>query len=119
MSFMFKPSKYNNDTKQQLWMSIFADSHDSICCCETPFAHALQCMFPEGHKDRHLTVDQIITRDLTLWHSGGTDEENHGLADTEQPTSAAIQQREEEEEDILKDEEIEELIAAADDAVTR
>ncbi len=118
MSYHFKPSNYNNDTKQQLWMSIFADAHDSICSCETPFAHALSCMFPEGHRDRDLTVNQIITRDTALCHSGGIEEENLGLADGE-PREEPPTERNQEEENSLGEEEIEELIAAADDAITR
>nr|BAF76120.1 hypothetical protein [Torque teno midi virus] len=120
MSFLFKPTQYNSETKQQLWLSIFADSHDSICNCPTPFAHALDCMFPAGHKDRLLTVDQIITRDSALWHSGGTEETSHGLADTKEGGPGDTKEPgEPEEEDPLGEEEIEELIAAADDAVTR
>lgn len=120
MSYLFKPSIYNNDTKQQLWMSIFADSHDSICSCETPFAHALSCMFPEGHRDRQLTVEQIITRDTALCHSGGTAEENLDLVNTEPTETGATNLRQEEpDEDSLGDVEVEELIAAADDAIIR
>lgn len=120
MSYLFQPTKYNNETKEQLWMSIFADAHDSICECSTPFAHALWCMFPEGHKDRDLTIAQVITRDTALWHSGGTEEENLGLADggANLPENTE-QQPEEERRDSLGDVEIEELIAAADDAITR
>lgn len=120
MSFLFKPTKYNNETKQQLWMSVFQDTHDSICECTTGFAHALDLMFPEGHKDRNLTVAQIITRDTALWHSGGTGETSHGLADGEtKPEEDTTKQPVEENEDSLADEDIEELIAAADDAITR
>lgn len=101
-------------------MSIFADSHDSICGCETPFAHALNCMFPEGHRDRNLTVDQIITRDTAQCHSGGTAEENLGLVNTEHIETGDINQNQEgEEEDSLGDVEVEQLIAAADDAIQR
>lgn len=120
MSFLFKPTEYNNDTKQQLWMSIFADAHDSICNCPTPFAHALDCMFPEGHRDRKLTVEQIITRDTALWHSGGTEDKNPGLGGGEEEQQKDTEdQPEEEEKDSLEDVEIEQLIAAADDAITR
>lgn len=77
-------------------------------------------MFPIGHKDRLLTIDQIVTRDSALWHSGGTEETNPGLADTkEEEPRDTKEPGEPEEEDPLGDEEIEELIAAADDAVTR
>lgn len=120
MSYLFKHSQYNNETKQQLWMSIIADAHDSMCSCETPFAHALDCMFPEGHRDRKLTVEQIITRDTALCHSGGTAEENLGLVGTAptEPEDIKLRQKEQE-KDSLGDVEVEELIAAADDAITR
>lgn len=101
-------------------MSVFQDTHDSICECTTGFAHALDLMFPEGHKDRNLTVAQIITRDTALWHSGGTGETSHGLADGKTgPEGDTTEIQEEEKEDSLADEDIEELIAAADDAITR
>lgn len=118
MSHLFKPTKFNNETKQQLWMSIFADSHDSICNCDTPFAHALDCMFPEGHRDRKLTVEQIIVRDTAQWHSGGTEEESHGLADGNIEKTREPQPEEGDFED-LDDVGIEELIAAADAATER
>lgn len=115
---MYKPSIYNQDTKQQIWMSIFADSHDQFCCCDTPFAHALTCMFPEGHKDRQLTIQQIINRDTAQCHSGGTEETNHGLADFTREEETPIEQKEDALED-LDDVGIEELIAAADAATER
>lgn len=117
MSFLYKPSTYNVETKQQLWMSVVGDTHDSFCSCDTPFAHALDLMFPVGHTDRNLTVDQIITRDSARWHSGGTEDKNHGLADGEEEIN--MPQREEDDLENIGDEEIEELIAAADAATER
>lgn len=117
MSFLYRPCKYNNETKQQLWMSILGDSHDNFCSCETPFAHALDCMFPIGHSDRNLSVQQIITRDQARWHSGGTEEENHGLADTAE--RQPIPEDGADDLENMGDEEIEELIAAADAATER
>ncbi len=117
MSHLFKPTKFNNETKQQLWMSIFADAHDSVCECETPFAHALDCMFPTGHRDRQLTIEQIITRDTAQWHSGGIEEENPGLAGGEE--RIIIPEKQEDDLEDIGDEEIEELIAAADAATER
>lgn len=117
MSFLYKPCKYNIETKQQLWMSIVGDSHDNFCSCDTPFAHALDLMFPVGHSDRNLTVDQIITRDNIRWHSGGTEEESHGLADgREEPPTAPPDA---DDLENIRDDEIEELIAAADAATER
>lgn len=67
-----RKSPYNNETKDQMWMSIIGDSHDAICGCEQPFAHLLTNIFPIGHKDRDKTINQIIWRDFKqLCHSGG------------------------------------------------
>lgn len=62
-----------------MWMSVIADTHDIHCQCECPFSHLLQSIFPPGHKDRGLTIDQITTRDFLQCHSGGPEEENHGI----------------------------------------
>ncbi len=67
------------DTLNQMWMSLIADSHDIHCKCEAPFAHLLQSIFPPGHKDRQLTIEQITTRDYLQCHSGGIEEESHGI----------------------------------------
>lgn len=98
-------------------MSIIADSHDICCKCECPFAHLLDSIFPEGHQDRPKTIQQIITRDLQQCHSGGTAEESHGLADTEEKDLPT--EREDQEEGYIGDEELEELVAVAEDAATR
>lgn len=111
MSAFFNPTKYNGDTLCQMWMSTVGDVHDIHCNCGFPFAHLLDCIFPEGHKDKDLTVRQIIKRDLQQCHSGGDAEESHGMA---VGTSAAALQEEREnlpEEDTKED--IEELLAAA------
>lgn len=116
MSRYYKPSTYNGHTKEQMWLSATSDFHDSFCKCWHCFAHILDLMFPEGHKDRDLPIRQIIERDLQC-HSGGTEEESHGLADIKEeeiPTSAADMVP-----DDLDDVGIEELIAAADAAAER
>jgi len=59
----FNRSQYNNETKEQMWMSIVGDAHDSICNCQFCFAHLLSCIFPIGHSDRNLTINQILARD--------------------------------------------------------
>lgn len=119
MTFNFKRTTYNKDTLQQLWMSIVGDSHDMICKCETPFAHILYCIFPEGHKDRELTVKEIIERDLQICHSGGTEEESHGLAGLEEGGEDFGLAAAAGEEEYIKDEELTTLLAAAEDATTR
>ena len=114
-----KPSQYNLDTKNQLWCSVIADSHDSICGCNQPFAHLLASIFPPGHKDRNLTIDQILIRDYKeLCLSGGAAAENGGGAAA---TKEKEDIKEENQEDFIKDEDLTELLAAAaeEDASTR
>lgn len=109
---------YNNETKNQLWMSIIADSHDSICNCKTPFAHLLANIFPPGHKDRDLTINQILERDLKeKWHSGGDGGENSGGA-AEKITSERKDTTTPEKEPT-EEEEIDGLLAAAAEDVER
>jgi len=109
MSSFYKPTKYNGSTKQQMWMSMIADGHDMHCDCPGPFAHLLDCIFPEGHKDRNLTIEQIITRDKQQCHSGGTEEESHGLVAGD--TAATIATKE---KDIQgEDDDLDMLLAAA------
>ncbi len=115
----YKKTKYNAETKNQLWCSIIADSHDGYCGCETPFAHLLACIFPPGHKDRDLTINQILERDYKqICLSGGGEEESHGMAGglPEEGDAPGVK---EEEEEYIKDEELENLIAAGEDAGTR
>jgi len=112
----FKPTHFNNDTKNQIWMSIIADSHDSICNCNNPFSHLLASIFPPGHQDRDKTINQILKRDyLQECRSGGTADASPGLADTGTGGGfkGANHIEENTEEDLPK-EEIEELIAAAE-----
>lgn len=79
----YRKVKYNCETQNQLWMSQIADSHDNHCSCECPFAHLLASIFPPGHKDRDLTINQILLRDFKqLCRSGGEEEERTGMAET-------------------------------------
>lgn len=111
MAVFYKPTTYNGDTKGQMWLSIVGDAHDMHCGCQRPFAHLLQNIFPEGHKDRNLTVDQIITRDLQECPFGGEEEKDLGMA---AGTSAAtLQGLKEEEKDFLEDAGVEDMLAAA------
>lgn len=116
----FKKTTYNFETQNQIWCSQLADAHDNFCCCNHPFAHLLSSIFPPGHTDRDLTITQILTRDYTeICLSGGTEEENHGLADTGGEEIPTEEKPPEEEIEDLEDIEIEELIAAADAATER
>nr|UHS18323.1 MAG: hypothetical protein [Gammatorquevirus sp.] len=111
----YKPTPFNSETKNQIWMSQIADAHDNICNCNHPFAHLLASIFPPGHKDRDLTIQQILQRDYQeRCRSGGDADENLGLA-----VGDAIKedlQPEREEEDLIKDEELQDIIAAGEDA---
>lgn len=105
-----RKTKYNIDTQNQIWMSNIADSHDSWCDCDCPFAHLLASIFPPGHKDRDSTINQILIRDYKQsCLSGGAAEEGHGLEDGEEkPETGFIK-----EEDPIPPDEVEELLAAA------
>ncbi len=107
----YSATKFNQDTKNQLWMSMIADSHDCTCDCDTPFAHLLASIFPPGHKDRNLTINQILARDYTeKCRSGGAGEESHGMVAGDE--SADTTHIKDEEED-LPGEEIEKLLEEA------
>jgi hypothetical protein len=105
----FKKCTYNFDTQNQLWCSQLADSHDNFCSCKFPFAHLLATIFPPGHKDRKLTIDQILERDYTeLCHSGGEEETGHGTLTTTEDAAAAAT-----EEEGFPEDELEGLLSAA------
>lgn len=118
MSKFVTPTPYNNETKNQMWMSMIADGHDIWCSCCQPFAHLLDSIFPEGHRDRQKTIQQIIDRDYPLCHSGGTDEKDGGLG---AGTSAATLFAEEStiKRENSEEEDIEGLLAAVEDAEAR
>lgn len=116
MSKFFKPTPYNNETKNQMWMSMIGDGHDICCGCPQPFAHLLDSIFPEGHQDRNKTIEEIICRDYKLCHSGGEEEKGDGLA---AGTSAATLHIAKEEKDTEEEENLEDLLAAVADAERR
>ncbi len=108
----FKKSTYNCETLNQLWCSQIADSHDSICSCNHPFAHLLSSIFPPGHTDRDLTINQILTRDFAeSCLSGGKEERKTGMENSD--TGAASTDIKAEEEKEFSGDEIERLLAAA------
>lgn len=110
--FYKKEKRYNPETLQQIWCSLIADSHDIHCECDFPFAHLLSSLFPPGHTDRDLTINQILDRDFNeKCLSGGTGDAGHGLADgIKNEDKENTDQRK---EDSLEDVDVEELIAAA------
>lgn len=114
----YKKQTYNPETLQQLWMSVIGDTHESFCACDTPFAHILYCIFPEGHKDRDLTIKQIIERDTAQCLSGGIGGASHGLADGDE-RELGDTEREGPEENYIDDEELTTLLNAAEDATAR
>lgn len=108
----YQKTKYNTDTQNQIWLSVIADSHDSWCDCNWPFAHLLASIFPPGHTDRSQTIENILSRDYTeKCLSGGADAKNFGMAAGDLQGDADPSK-----EDIGKElpiEEIEELLDAA------
>ncbi len=94
-------------------MSVIADTHDIHCKCETPFSHLLQSIFPPGHRDRRLTIEQILCRDYSACHSGGPEEEETGMALGE---SAATQKEGEDHTIKTEEEDLDALLVAAADA---
>lgn len=112
-SDFYKKTTYNLDTQNQIWMSQIADGHDNFCNCTHPFGHLLASIFPPGHKDRDLTIDQILLRDYQeKCHSGGEEGERTGMdhSDADGDTEHIKQ---EEGEGEYPEEEIERLLAAA------
>lgn len=118
MSTYFRQCRYNAETVQNMWMSVVGDFHDSICSCWHPFAHMLDLIFPEGHKDRDKTIRQIIERDSQC-HSGGDAEEGCGGADPGTNAAAAVAGPSKENIEETEDLDIEALVAAAEDAEKR
>jgi hypothetical protein len=109
-----KPTHYNSDTKNQIWMSIITDSHDNFCNCQSAYAHLLASIFPPGHSDRDLTINQILERDYKeQCLSGGAAAESSGMEGTG-GTKPGLEK--EEGAHFIKDEELEDLIAAGEDA---
>ncbi len=82
------------------------------------FAHLLDSIFPEGHTDRDKPISTIIKRDYQQCHSGGTEEESHGLGDGAEKQEDT-RKEDLQEEGYIGDEELELLVAAAEDATTR
>ncbi len=112
----FTQTDYNTETKNQLWMSMIADSHDIHCKCDTPFAHLLASIFPPGHSDRELTINQILTRDFKQLRclSGGGGEKGFG----KEETHTSREKITEKENLYVEDEELREFIAAAGEDAT-
>lgn len=108
----FNKSKYNNETKEQMWTSIIGDAHDAICDCNFPFSHLLATIFPPGHTDRDKSINDILLRDYKekCRSSGGGDAVLGFLAGN------TTEQKDIEEKDGQReeDEELAGLLAAAE-----
>ncbi len=107
MSFFYKPTPYNDVTKNQMWMSMISDGHDMHCGCHQPFAHLLDSIFPKGHSDRNKTIEEIIERDFAIRCLSTGEEENEpgthtGVLAIKQGTEPG-----EGEEDYIKDKDLE------------
>lgn len=113
----FEPPSYNLDGRQTLWIECCTNSHDTWCGCNYPVAHLLNCLLPPGHKDRKLTVQELIEKAYNKkWPSGGNAEgagfiENQGDTQEDEPTTEDLQ-------DAFGDAAINELLAAASEDVT-
>lgn len=111
----YKPTPYNQVTKNQIWMSQIQDSHDNFCNCHHPYAHLLASIFPPGHKDRDITVQQILERDYTQrCLSGGDGGESFGGIIKEETGEGDHTGGEG--KDSQEDKEIDELLIAAANA---
>lgn len=115
----YRPTPYNKETKEQIWGTIFSDSHDQFCGCTEPAAHFLSTLFPEDHPARNQTIDNFIKscfkRQICLF---GGKEEKDGTTEAEGgPTTKENTERQETED--LTEENIKDLIAAAEDAEAR
>jgi hypothetical protein len=121
MSTFYRPTKYNGDTKNQLWLSAVGDIHDSFCGCDCPFAHLLDSIFPAGHTDRNKSIQHIIQRDLQQCPSGGPEDEDHGLelGDSAATVAAAAGHGIKEEDQDIPDADLAALLAAAEKENTR
>lgn len=109
----YEPTPFNQITKEQIWMSQIADGHDNICHCKHPFAHLLANIFPPGHKDRTLSINQILQRDYQeKCLSGG----GAAGAGTNPDNGDLREDLELAERDHIEDADLEDLIAAGESA---
>ncbi len=99
---------------------MIADGHDICCECNSPFAHLLDSIFPEGHKDRYKKISYIIERDYNQsCHSGGEEEKDSGIPTDIKRTSGDGQKEEREEPFGDADDLLMAAVAAAEEGDTR
>lgn len=110
-SNFFTAPQYNHLGRQQLWVDSCILSHDAWCGCNCPIAHLIDSILPLGHKDRDLTVQEILSRDYSVrCRSGGEEEVSGGPATALNTEDGPT---EEDLEKIFTDDAIEELLDAA------
>lgn len=108
----FEPPNYNAHGRQQLWIESCSLSHDTWCGCSSPALHLLASLLPPGHKDRDLTIEELIQRQLQkTCHSGGAAATASGIttATEEEDEGKHIENL----ESVFSDTAIDELLAAA------
>lgn len=120
-NYYFEPPRYNALTRQQIWIDGCTHSHDTWCGCNKPIAHFIASVLPLGHKDRDLTIKEILLRDLEQsCHSGGTAATAFGIEKTDTHTEGRNTTDIEDLEKIFSEDALEELIdAAAKDVAPR
>lgn len=115
----YKKTPYSSETQQQIWSTIFTDTHDLHCGCTEPVGHFLNEIIPPDHPDRHITVDQLIykTYKRTKCLSGGTEEKGGGEGVTDPSTKEETSTQKERKD--FEDIDAEDLLAAATAAEER
>lgn len=115
----YKKTPYSTETQDQIWSTVFTDTHDLYCGCTEPVGHFLNNIIPPDHPDRHLTVDQLVhkTYKRSKCLFGGTEGKDSGEAPTGPSTSANITTQKEEKD--FEDINAEDLLAAATAAEER
>lgn len=101
-------------------MSLITNSHDSICNCWHPFAHLLTNIFPPGHKDRDLTINQIIQRNYKekcLSSDRGADDTSKAATITKK--NPGTSQNKKERKNYIKDKELKNLITTKKSTATK
>lgn len=114
----YRPTPYNKDTKEQIWQTTIIDIHDSFCGCCQPICHLLNLVFPPDHKDRHTSINDILSREQTYQQCLFTGEEEKDGGGENNPVGEKEDFTNKEEKDFTNLD-VDELLAAAADAEKR
>lgn len=110
----FQPPNYNHIGREKLWIDACILAHDSWCGCNHPIAHFIDSVLPIGHKDRDLTVEEILSRDLAeSCLSGGAAATSGGQAGATATEQEEENPTNEELEELFTEDAINELLDAA------